>query len=224
MLLSGDELSMTQGGNNNTYCQDNVITWIDWELDTDADDFLLFTKKLIALRHTNPVLQRRRHFSGEVSKRGRDISWFLPNGNEPNSGEWTDSGRRSLGLIMDGNAIGELSEAGGKIVGDTLLVLLNGQFENISFKLPQHSSDRSWQLILSTDRALKSKVSAIYSPNEQFIVKDHSIAIFVLHVHVQRIARRMSRINLNSPIRKHIEVEAQDDSSPDGLGIPNNKK
>jgi len=207
MLLSGDELSMTQAGNNNTYCQDNALTWLDWELDTDADDFLAFTKKLIAIRHANPVLQRRRHLIGE-SKKGRDISWFLPDGREPHGEDWSNSGNKAFGWVMDGNAIVELSETGNKIVGDTLLVLLNGAFENVQFKLPAHASGRPWQLQLSSDRNLRPKFSALYSPEETFTTKDHSIAIFVLHVYVPRIARRMSRTTLGSPAPKPSAEEA----------------
>jgi len=217
MLTSGDELSKTQGGNNNTYCQDNELTWLEWERDTDADDFLNYTKKLINIRNSSAVLQRRRHLSGEDSKRGRDIRWFLPEGREPNAGDWSDNGRKALGWIMDGNAIGELSETGGKIVGETLCILLNGQFQNITFKLPQHSSGRPWQLLLSTDRSIKAKFSALYAPGEDFLMKDHSVAIFQLHTHVQRIARRMSRITLmNSPMRKQFEGLSD---SPDPLHV-----
>jgi len=119
---------------------------------------------------------------------------------------------------MDGQAISELSETGNKIVGDTLLILLNAQFQNVPFKLPTHQSGRPWQLLLSSDRALKHRISALYAAAEDFMLKDHSMAIFQLHVHVQRIARRMSRTVLSSPMRKPTIGEGSFDS-PDSLHL-----
>jgi len=191
MLLGGDELSMTQGGNNNTYCQDNELTWCNWDLDSDGEDFLEFTSKLISIRNSQAVLQRRRHLRGESYKGVRDITWWLPEGREPNDGDWSDAGRQCLGWVMDGSAINELGEDGNRINGETLLVLLNGQFQDIKFRLPTHPSARPWQLVLSTDRSNRTKFGSVYQPGEDYYMKDHSMSIFVLHV--QRVVRRMSR-------------------------------
>jgi glycogen operon protein len=207
MLLGGDELSLTQGGNNNTYCQDNELTWYNWELDSDGEDFLEFTSKLISIRHAQPVLQRRRHLRGESYKGVRDITWWLPEGREPQEHDWRDSGRQALGWVMDGAAINELSEEGTRINGETLLVLLNAHFHDTKFRLPTHPSARPWQLLLSTDRSNRTKFGSVYQPNEEFNLKDHSMAIFVLHV--QRVVRRMSRaVNVTrSPIESRKELQ-----------------
>jgi glycogen operon protein len=189
MMLGGDELSETQCGNNNTYCQDSELTWINWDIEKNpgAQDFLEFVSKVIHIRHTQPVLERRRHLKGESSKGLKDVIWYLPEGREPQHPEWNDPGRQALGWILDGNAIDELSHTGVIHVGDTLLFLLNGHFHDVKFKIPAHITIHSpenlgWKLLLSTDRSLKEKFGKqIYPPNEEFLLKDHSFSVFCLN-------------------------------------------
>jgi len=189
MLLGGDELSMTQGGNNNTYCQDNELTHYDWEgahKDQDSADFMDFVEKMIGIRHHQNVLQRRRHFQGR-GRRGteKDITWFLPDGREPQSNDWHNPGQQCLGYIMDGGAINEVNERGARITGDTLLILINGSFNDVEFKLPGHLSKMPWSLILSTDRSLSknatNKLGHLWQTGELFHMKDHSISILQLY-------------------------------------------
>jgi len=193
MLLGGDELSLSQQGNNNTYCQDNEMTWFNWDLDSDGDDFLEFTQKLIKLRQSHPVFRRRRHLRGASQSGVKDITWYFSEGREPQPHEWNDKGRQSLGWIMDGNAIEELSATGTKITGETLLVLLNAHFNDIKFKLPPHPSGKVWQLTLSTDRQLSPKYGTIFNPGEEFHMQDHTVSIFLLYS--QRV-RKMSKYNI----------------------------
>eukprot|EP01117_Protostelium_nocturnum_P017862 TRINITY_DN734_c0_g1_i1.p1 TRINITY_DN734_c0_g1~~TRINITY_DN734_c0_g1_i1.p1 ORF type:complete len:1342 (-),score=550.59 TRINITY_DN734_c0_g1_i1:151-4176(-) len=184
MLLGGDELSMTQGGNNNTYCQDNDITHFNWKNTEDSDhqDFLDFVEKMISIRHTQKVLQRRRHFQGRTRKGVKDITWYLPDGREPHSNDWHNPGEQCLGYIMDGNAINEVSERGTRIVGDTLLILINGSFNNVEFKIPPHASHMPWSLILSSDRSLNNeKMGHLWQSSDLFHMKDHSVSILQLY-------------------------------------------
>jgi glycogen operon protein len=152
MILAGDELSHTQRGNNNTYCQDNEITWLDWDLDERAQEFLDFVQKLVALRHEHPVLQRRSFFQGR-SLRGsdiRDVSFFEPSGEEMTDEAWSVGFVRCLGVRWAGNLIGELDERGEVITGDTLFILMNAHHETIPFTLPPHEEDAYWELLLQT--------------------------------------------------------------------------
>eukprot|EP00026_Physarum_polycephalum_P002193 Phypoly_transcript_02198.p1 GENE.Phypoly_transcript_02198~~Phypoly_transcript_02198.p1 ORF type:complete len:788 (+),score=123.44 Phypoly_transcript_02198:321-2684(+) len=183
MILGGDELSMTQDGNNNTYCQDNELTWFNWDLDDDAEEFLEFTRKLIQFRKSQAVLCRRRHLRGDVKSGLRDIVWYLPEGREPTAGEWHDSNRRCLGWVMDGNAITDLSATGIIHSGPTLLIIMNAQFNNVDFKLPVHNDPANqWQLMLATDRTLKSKLNTPFHAGENFQMRDHTVAFFQLQV------------------------------------------
>jgi glycogen operon protein len=197
MITGGDELSMTQQGNNNTYCQDNELTWFNWDLDDDAEEFLDFTRQLIQFRKSQAVLCRRRHLRGDIDqhKNMRDIIWYLPEGREPAGHEWHDKNRQCLGYVMNGNAITDLSAMGVIHTGPTLLILMNANFHDVNFRLPTHIGPTDpWQLVLSTDRSLRSKVNTVFAPNTEFLMKDHSISIFQLSQ--KREVRRHSRINL----------------------------
>jgi isoamylase len=147
MLLAGDEMGHTQRGNNNTYCQDNDLSWLHWELTPEQQDFLAFARRVIAIRRQEPVLQRRNFFHGR-SIRGsdiKDISWFNPAGAEMTDDDWNAGFVKCLGIRLAGDVIDEVNERGERIVGDTLLFLLNAHHEAIPFTLPQHHAEQRWQ-------------------------------------------------------------------------------
>jgi glycogen operon protein len=152
MIRGGDELSQSQHGNNNAYCQDNEITWLSWELNQEQKDFLGFTRQMVALSRTEPVLQRRKFFQGR-GLRGtdvKDISWFEPSGQEMTDDAWNAGFVRCLGVRLAGDAIDEMNEGGERIVGDTLLLLLNAHHEAIAFTLPTLPSENRWRRIVDT--------------------------------------------------------------------------
>ena len=145
MIRSGDELSQTQSGNNNPYCQDNEISWLNWELDEEQSHFLEFCQKMTALCRQQPVLNRRNFFLGRRI-RGvgvKDISWLTQDGNEIADADW-HMGLRALGMRLNGASIDEADERGQAIVGDSLLVLLNSQSEAALFRLPRHKPSERW--------------------------------------------------------------------------------
>ncbi len=152
MLRAGDELSQTQRGNNNAYCQDNDITWLDWDLNAEQEEFLDFIREAIALRRSEPVLQRRSFFFGRRIRGSdvKDLSWFGPNGEEMTDDDWGASFVKSLGMRLAGDAISEVDERGELIVGDTLLILLNAHHENIPFTLPSLKPIHQWKPVLNT--------------------------------------------------------------------------
>src|SRR5262249_10327011 len=127
MISHGDEIGRTQRGNNNAYCQDNAIAWIDWNFDDEKRALLNFTSKLVHLRHTQPVLRRRKYFQGRSIRGGnvQDVSWLAPDGQEMTDEAWSANFVRSLGMWLNGGAIEEVDERGQPIIGDSLLVLFN---------------------------------------------------------------------------------------------------
>jgi isoamylase len=153
MLLGGDEIGRSQGGNNNGYCQDNEVSWFDW---SRADDtFLEFTRWLIAFRRDHPVFRRRRWFEGRVVK-GRgltDIGWFTPEGGEMDDDDWDVGFAKSLGVFLNGQAIATPDPRGEPVVDDSFLVLFNAHFEPMDFTLPTMWGDR-WTVCLDTAEAL----------------------------------------------------------------------
>jgi glycogen operon protein len=151
MLLGGDEMSRTQWGNNNAYCQDNELTWCDWELDDDAEDLLQFTARLIALRRQHPVFRRRRFFQGRpIHGSGlADIGWFAPDGHEMTEPEWLSGRVSALGMFLNGDEIAEPGPRGERIVDESFLVLLNGA-SFTQFVLPDAKWAQTYELVLDT--------------------------------------------------------------------------
>jgi len=148
MILGGDELGHTQKGNNNTYCQDNELTWLNWKLGDEEQKLLAFVRRVIALRREQPVLQSRKFFQGR-SIRGadiKDLTWLEPTGQEMNDEAWDAGFVRCLGVRLAGDLIQDLDERGQRIIGDTLLVLFNAHHEMIQFTLPEEP----WELVLDT--------------------------------------------------------------------------
>jgi glycogen operon protein len=148
MILGGDELAQTQNGNNNTYCQDSELTWLNWKLGDEEQKLLAFVRRVIALRREQPILQSRKFFQGR-SIRGadiKDLTWLEPSGQEMKDEAWDSGFVRCLGVRLAGDVIQDLDERGQRIVGDTLLVLFNAHHELISFTLPEEP----WELVLDT--------------------------------------------------------------------------
>jgi glycogen operon protein len=177
MLLAGDELGHTQQGNNNTYCQDNELSWLDWNLTPDKQEFLEFVKTVVRLWQSHPVLQRRNFFQGR-SIRGtdiKDISWLGPDGKEMSDEAWNAGYVRCLGMRLAGDLIGEVDERGEPIVGDTLLVLLNAHWEPIPFTLPAHKDGQRWEAVLDTSRPIGE--STELSDRYPYLLQDRSLAV-----------------------------------------------
>jgi isoamylase len=149
MLSGGDEMCRTQRGNNNAYCQDNDISWTNWELGPEEQAFLDFTRRLVHLRQSEPVLQRRRFFQGRAIRGVKDIMWVDPSGHEMTDESWNSPLIRSLGVVYSGDGTGEVDERGQTITGDTLLVLMNAHNEIVPFRLPA-SNAGVWQRIFDT--------------------------------------------------------------------------
>jgi len=150
MLVAGDELGRTQDGNNNAYCQDNEISWINWE---EADtELLTFTKKLIHFCKRHPVFNRRRWFKGQPVKGIglEDIAWFKPDGTEMTEENWNQDFAKSLGVFLNGKGIHSMGSKGEVIVDDNFYVIFNAYHEALPFKLPPQKFGRKWIKVLDT--------------------------------------------------------------------------
>jgi isoamylase len=152
MLLAGDECSHTQQGSNNTYCQDNERTWLNWEWSAEQQAFADFVRAVIQLKRAQPVFQRRKFFLGHpIRGEGiQDISWFEPSGEEMTEEAWNTGYARCLGVRWAGDLIGETDENGAPIVGDTVLLLMNAHHEAIPFTLPAVKEGQQWECLLDT--------------------------------------------------------------------------
>jgi glycogen operon protein len=159
MLTAGDEMGKTQHGNNNAYCQDNELSWLDWDLDDRRRALLGFTRRLVRLRLSQPVLQRRRFFRGRQmwDSSLKDLAWFRPDGTEVTEEDWQQPFARAVAFLLGGDAISTPDERGRRIVGDTLLVLLNAWHEPVTYVLPDLEWGQEWEVLLDTAGATDLK-------------------------------------------------------------------
>ncbi|WP_142848768.1 glycogen debranching protein GlgX [Telmatospirillum sp. J64-1] len=179
MLLAGDEIGNSQRGNNNAYCQDNQIGWINWQ---DADeDLLAFTRRLLKLRHRHPVFRRPRFFEGRrVERLGlKDITWVTPEGREMQHQDWLMPFARSLGFILGGEACEFDSETGVETIDDSFLVLLNAYHETIDYRLPPAELGRAWELVLDTRHADGLGEGGLFQAGTIFPLGPRSLVLLV---------------------------------------------
>ena len=178
MISHGDEMSRTQKGNNNAYCQDNELSWIDWNLDVEKRALLNFTTKLVHVRLSQPTLRRRRYFQGRSIRGGevKDVAWLAPDGREMNDASWNADDVRSLGMLLNGSAIEEVSERGEPIIGDSLLVLLNGHDEHVPFTLPPLDDSHQWRRVVDTFEPHAPDQS--FRAGGRYELQGRSVAIF----------------------------------------------
>ena len=159
MISHGDELGRTQHGNNNGYCQDSELSWVDWELDDERAALLEFARQAVRLRRDHPVLRRRRFFAGAPQHGGEsdigEIAWFTPAGTHMTDADWDESFARSLMVFLNGEAIPEPDGRGERIVDDSVLALMNADADPVEFQLPGGEFGARWTIALDSgnDRA-----------------------------------------------------------------------
>jgi len=153
MLTAGDEMGRTQHGNNNAYCHDDELGWVDWTSDDEARALLEFARHVFAIRREHPGLRRRRFFRSEAGA-PPDVTWLRPDGNDMSQENWTDPTGHVLGMLIHATAAAEeRDERGRPIGGENLLILANGGSRSRSFTLPKQGGPGVWEELANTTRA-----------------------------------------------------------------------
>ena len=153
LLLGGDEMGRTQGGNNNAYCQDDEVSWIDWA--HQDDELLAFTRRLIRLRRKHPVFRRRHFLTGAEAGH---LRWYTPSGSPMTDQDWADPVARCVTVLLDGDENPDLAPDGTPLIDDDFLVLVNGWWEPMHFNLPAALAGREWGV--ASDSANPSRSEA----------------------------------------------------------------
>jgi glycogen operon protein len=179
MLLAGDEFGRTQQGNNNAYCQDNELSWVDWNIDEEGQGLIAFTRRLIALRRAYPILRRGRFFVGHYNEElgVKDVTWLAPNGEEMSEENWHDGEARCMGMLLDGRAQPTGIRRSG--ADATLLLILNAYHESVDFLLPEVAEGSAWVGLLDSNQP-QQRSSEQFAFGSQFQVAPRSLLLFKL--------------------------------------------
>jgi isoamylase len=176
MLLAGDEMGRTQGGNNNAYCQDSSVSWLDWGVAAAEQELLQFTETLAGLRRDHAVFRRRRFFTGQVpgGEKG-DIVWLTPAGGVMTDEDWGASYAKSLAVFLNGDAITEPDPRGGKITDDSFLLLFNTHSNPLMFTLPEAGYAAGWEVVIDT--AHPGLPGTAHPPKDEVEVRDRAMVV-----------------------------------------------
>jgi len=168
-------MGRTQSGNNNGYCQDSSVSWLDWGLAAAEQDLLQFTETLSGLRRDHPVFRRRRFFRGQgPDGEPGDIVWLTPAGEVMTDADWGASYAKSLAAFLNGDAISEPDPRGGKITDDKFLLLFNANSSPLTFTLPEASYAAGWEVIIDTAQGVPG---AIHPPKKEIEVCDRAVIV-----------------------------------------------
>jgi glycogen operon protein len=170
MLLGGDEWGRSQGGNNNAWCQDNEISWFDWE--SCDQDLLEFSRRLIELRLGHAAFRRTRFFEG----RGEvlpDVWWMRPDGRRMTRRDWDNLESRAIGVFLNGEELNFDTRRGDPVRDDSFLLLFNAHFEDVAFRLPARRFGTRWDLVVATGRCEQERLV----PGREVVVESRSLAV-----------------------------------------------
>jgi isoamylase len=171
MVLGGDEIGRTQRGNNNAWCQDNEISWIDWS--APDEELLAFTRRLIELRRAHPVFRRTKFFDG-TGEHLPDVWWMRPDGRRMTRRDWDNTESRAIGIFLNGDELGAETTHGEEVRDNSFLMLFNAFFEEITFRLPARRFGTHWELVLSTGNCDCERPV----PGADVVVESRSLALF----------------------------------------------
>jgi isoamylase len=193
MLAGGDEFSRSQRGNNNCYCQDDELTWYDWNLDEPRKRLLEFTSLLIQLRKDHPNLHRRRFFQDRVIRGSvvRDIAWYGTDGNEVSDEAWNESWNKSIGLLLNGKTLNVMDDEGHPVVDDSFLILVNAAEEGVEYVLPEPPDKTPWKQVLDTEN-----IENPFSPaeaGEKVIVGGRAVRVYSDCAEEVAVRRKLAR-------------------------------
>jgi len=181
MLYAGDAIGHTQMGNNNAYCQDNPISWLNWNLQPQDRDLLAFVQRMINLRKRHPVFRRKRFFQGRPIKGAnvKDVLWLNPVGNEISEDEWRDGSLHCLGMFLSGQGLDETDERGRKLGDENFLVLLNAYHEDMQFALPSFRPGTRWTAWMDTSREAGLRSVETYDGGAPYPLQARSMVVLL---------------------------------------------
>jgi glycogen operon protein len=193
MILAGDAIGHTQNGNNNAYCQDNEISWINWALKPEEQNLLSFAQFMIALRKNHPIFHRRNFFQGRAIKGAgiKDIQWLRPDGQEMTDEEWKQDSARCLGMFLAGGALGEVDERAQPVKDESFLVLMNAHHETIPFVLPTLAQGEVWLALVDTSCEPTGSPGCRHDAESTYSIEARSLV--VLTVRAEGQIRAMER-------------------------------
>ncbi len=179
MLLAGDAIGHSQNGNNNAYCQDNEISWIDWSEGSADMDLLSFVGRLINLRKNHPVFRRRNFFQGRAIKGAgvKDILWLMPDGREMTDEEWRQQSVQILGMFLSGEGLGEQDERAQPITDQNFLLLMNAHHESVPFLLPTVASGMGWLTLVDTSCQTTRGIPTVYDAGSSYPLQVRSLVV-----------------------------------------------
>ncbi|HEU4561023.1 MAG TPA: glycogen debranching protein GlgX [Longimicrobium sp.] len=179
MLCGGDEIGRTQRGNNNAYCQDNEISWLDWELDGRRQDLLEFTRRVATLRREHPIFRRRKFFAGRKIRGSEleDIKWLRPDAQEMDDDDWGTHFVRSFSMLLGGNALMEWDEQGQHVTDDTFVLLFNAAADPVEFTLPGSPRPTRWQTVLDTSRPAAEQAADEHDAGAKLTLPGRSMVV-----------------------------------------------
>jgi isoamylase len=179
MLSGGVEISRTQHGNNNAYCQDNETTWFDWNLDERKQALLEFTSALIKFRGDHPNLHRRKFFQDRSIRHAEDadVLWLRPDGKLMTDDEWDQGWQRCIGVFLNGHTLGDVNLNAQPVVDDDFLLLLNCHYEPVDFSIPELESDRNWEFVFDTRDAAFSEPGKLARAGESLTLVERSLVL-----------------------------------------------
>jgi isoamylase len=172
LLLGGDELGRTQGGNNNAYCQDNEISWVDWSA-TDAG-LLAFTQKLVSFRRSHPVFRRHRFLTGIEAT---ELGWYTPAGTPMIQDDWADGNALALGVYLDGSDDPDTAPDGRPLLDDDFLVLVNAWWEALEFTIPAARTGQTWHTDIDSFDPARAEAAAQRQAGDQVTVGPRSVVV-----------------------------------------------
>jgi glycogen operon protein len=205
MISHGDELGRTQHGNNNAYCQDNEITWVNWDLEDWQRELLTFARRIFQIRHANPVLRRRTFFRGQVvnSSGAKDLSWIRPDGQEMTQADWNDPKSHALGMLILGEAADEIDDRGRPVKGDTLLLLVNNGRARQRFALPAVDGSAQWEELANT----AARSTGHMTSGEVTLASFSLLLLRCAPVPVPRGRRREDRLQQQEKLQERLNEE-----------------
>ncbi|WP_338665267.1 glycogen debranching protein GlgX [Pararoseomonas sp. SCSIO 73927] len=185
MILAGDEFGRTQEGNNNAYCQDSEISWVNWEIEEKGQTLIRFTRKLLELRHKYPILRRTRFLTGQMNEElgVRDVTWINANGSEMQPGDWDNATTKCFGMLMDGRA--QVTGIRKRGQDATVLMVINGHHDLVEFNLPDASGCQGWTLLADTNIPDDEEERA-FECGDTYQVTGRSVVLFLLQAETEK--------------------------------------